>query len=32
MGAPGGCKTAWPRLGLAVGSPWLEPGGPFLKV
>ena len=31
MGASGGCirrvQTAWPHLGLAVNSPWLELGG-----
>ena len=34
QGEAGGCtrrvQTAWPRLGSALNSPWLEPGRPFL--
>ena len=35
QGEVGGCiqsvQTAWVRLGLAVESPWLALGGPFLS-
>ena len=34
QGEVGGCtrrvQTAWPHLGSALNSPWLEPGRPFL--